>query len=103
MDQIMRTIGSIGYATIVALAITWGGIGISYLMAGRPRRTWVPFVVAMAAFAVLFYGLSIIATGAIGWFDPPLRTYAVRGASAIAALCGVVYTVHALYDEWRLK
>ena len=40
----------------------WAGIGISYLRSGRSPLTWLPFVISMVSFAVLFFGLTLVAT-----------------------------------------
>ena len=102
ISDLMHQVGLVGYAGIVALAVVWSGIGLSYLKSGRAPTIWVPFVVSMLSFAVLFFGLTMVATNAT-WFAGDARAYMIRGASALAAISGIAYTVGMLREEWKIS
>lgn len=101
LNELMHAVGLVGYAVIVALAVIWAGIGISYLRSGRSPLTWLPFVISMVSFAVLFFGLTLVATNST-LFDGQPRAILIRGVSALAGFGGLAYTVNMLREEWAL-
>ena len=44
----------------------------------------------------------MVATNAT-WFAGDARAYMIRGASALAAISGIAYTVGMLREEWRMS
>lgn len=59
--DVLALYGIAGYSLTVGLAVLWAGIAISYIDAGRSRRTWGFFIGGVICYALLFVGLTLVA------------------------------------------
>ena len=96
----IQIIGLLGYAGVVGLAVLWAFIGAAYLRAGRPRTTWLLFVVAMCCFALIFFLLGLNVTQ-LPWVSAEVLYVILRPTAFVAALAGWAYSFMALHDEFR--
>jgi hypothetical protein len=96
----LRTMGVVAYAACVGLAILWLGIGFAYWRAGYGRVTWVAFIVSMTGFAVLFIGLTLVASEP-SWLDRVTFSLLQRSMAIVAATAGWLYSMLVLRHEWR--
>jgi hypothetical protein len=96
----LRAMGVVAYAACVGLAVLWMGIGFAYWRSGSGRVTWFAFVVSMAGFAVMFIGLTLVASEPL-WLDRVTFSLLQRSMAIVAALAGWLYSLLVLQHEWR--
>ena len=96
----LKMVGVTVYSVIVFLAIIWGAVGFSYFRAGKQRLMWGSLATAMFAFALLFFGLSVIAAEP-WWLNRMVITIVNRTLGMVAMLASCSFTWQYLHREWR--
>lgn len=96
----LRSLGIMAYAACVGLAVLWLGMGLAYWRSGQGRLTWGSFILSMLGFAVMFAGLTLVASEP-PWLDRVAFSLLQRSMAIVAAVAGWLYSLLVLRHEWR--